>query len=524
MIGKPKTIVIKEIYDMMKQGKLIIPPYQRNFVWNTKQQALLIDSILKGHYIGQMLLAKSEKSDYYNIIDGQQRIKTIYFFIENGFKVNKDDEALGEIAKQDFLNRPLQFYIIDEFTDEKQIVEIFELINTTGEPLTNQELRRVKATGKFSKIVSELSIEIFPDKENLMVGKNTEELFATSFWNRLGILTKQQILKMEDEALIARIIISVLFNKWLTFDDDLLDKAYDINSFYGSEINDKLTNEFLEEIRTIFMLLLTTTFNVEHFSKEGFYIIFLALYNIVITEQKSIKTSDLLVNVFININSLVPNNQAYNFQYEPLCKYAKHLILQHCFDNEDLQKIGLLKNILNNSKVETAKYEFKQGFLRLSDDRKKDKALNNQIIETICGMANARFMEPAYLLIGIADKESDANRINLLDQITPVKLGEHYIVGIEREAKIQGISIDKYCAQIKEIIDNSALSQALKLSVLANVDVVTYQGFSVIVIIIPPQKELSFIGDKVFVRKCSSTTEVTNSREVIALANKFSRF
>ena len=87
MIGKPKTIIIKDIYDMMKQGKLITPPYQRNFVWNTKQQALLSDSILKGHYIGQMLLAKSEKSDYYNIIDGQQRIKTIYFFIENGFKL-----------------------------------------------------------------------------------------------------------------------------------------------------------------------------------------------------------------------------------------------------------------------------------------------------------------------------------------------------------------------------------------------------------------------------------------------------
>ena len=52
MVGEQKTIIIKDIYDMMKQSQLKVPSYQRNYVWNIEQQTLLIDSILKGHYIG----------------------------------------------------------------------------------------------------------------------------------------------------------------------------------------------------------------------------------------------------------------------------------------------------------------------------------------------------------------------------------------------------------------------------------------------------------------------------------------
>lgn len=506
---------------MMKHGQLRVPSYQRNYVWTTDQQALLIDSILKGHYIGQMLIAKSDETDCYDIIDGQQRIKTIYFFIENGFRVKKEDTALDVETQQLFLNQPLQFYIIDKVLDAEQTVEIFRLINTSGEPLTEQELRHAEIKSIFYAMVDDLATGIFPERKNLTNSEDSEELFFDSFWNRLGILTKQQLLKMYDEELIARIILSVMFNKRLCPNDNLLNDAYGKNGSESLEyINNKLSNEFIKDIESVFNFLKTTTFKVEHSSKEGFYVVFMALYDVIITEQNDILSPALLIDVFNNINSVTRDNQ--QCQYDSLDKYAKYLILQNCFDGEDSPKNGILKNILTDSKVETAKYEFKQGFLRLSDDRKRDKELNNQIVETICGMANAKFMEPAYLLIGIADKESDANRIKLLDNVSPLKVGDHYIVGIEREAKVMKISVDEYCAQIKDIIDKSNLSEALKLSVLANVDVITYRDLSVVVIMIPPQKELSFIGDSIFIRKCSSTSEVKNPREIIALSNNFS--
>ena len=520
MIGTQKTIIVNDVYNMMKQGRLKVPSYQRNYVWSTKQQALLIDSILNGRYIGQMLLAKSEGPDYYEIIDGQQRIKTIYFFIKNGFKVKKDDQALDEKTKQEFLNHPLHFYIIDEVLATEQIVDIFKLINTSGEPLAEQELRHAEKKNIFSDAVSSLAEGIFPNRNSFSNSQDLEECFVDSLWNRLGVLTKQQLLKMQDEELIARIILSVMFDRRLHPSDDLLNDAYGKT---GSDsfklIETKFSNKIIKDIEYVFCLLEATTFKVECPSKEGFYIIFMALYDVIIVEQKNIPSPDLLIDVFININSITSDNE--RCQYASLDKYAKYLILQYCFDSEDSEKIGLLKRILTDSTVETARYEFKQGFLRLSDDRKRDKEIKNQIVETICGMANAKFMEPAYLLIGIADKESDAKRINQLDSIAPIKIGDHYIVGIDREAEVMKISIDKYFAQIKDIIDNSNLSDALKLSVLANVDVITYHGFSVVVIMIPPQREVSFVGDSVFIRKCSSTIEVRNSREIIALNNRF---
>ena len=58
----------------------------------------------------------------------------------------------------------------------------------------------------------------------------------------------------------------------------------------------------------------------------------------------------------------------------------------------------------------------------------------------------------------------------------------------------------------------------ITLSVMAIILTVT---FSVVVIMIPPQREVSFVGDSVFIRKCSSTIEVRNSREIIALNNRF---
>ena len=67
--------------------------------------------------------------------------------------------------------------------------------------------------------------------------------------------------------------------------------------------------------------------------------------------------------------------------------------------------------------METARYEFKQGFLRLDGQRSYDKALQDQILKTLCGMANMGPLSAGYLYIGVADTERDAKRAALLDGI-----------------------------------------------------------------------------------------------------------
>lgn len=69
-------------------------------------------------------------------------------------------------------------------------------------------------------------MEIFPDRRNMTNSESSEQAFVCSIWNRFGILTKQQLLKMQDEELIARIILSAMFDKSLQPNDALLNEAY----------------------------------------------------------------------------------------------------------------------------------------------------------------------------------------------------------------------------------------------------------------------------------------------------------
>jgi predicted HTH transcriptional regulator len=80
----------------------------------------------------------------------------------------------------------------------------------------------------------------------------------------------------------------------------------------------------------------------------------------------------------------------------------------------------------------------------LSPARKLNKDLLQRIIETICGIANSDPDADGYIFLGVADKKNDADRINLLDKITPIEINRRYVVGIDREAKIQNKSLENY--------------------------------------------------------------------------------
>ena len=66
-------------------GKLDIrPPYQREFVYNEKQRAKVIETVSKGYPLNTMYWAK-RKDGTYEIIDGQQRTLSICQFVNNEF-------------------------------------------------------------------------------------------------------------------------------------------------------------------------------------------------------------------------------------------------------------------------------------------------------------------------------------------------------------------------------------------------------------------------------------------------------
>ncbi|KAF5029936.1 hypothetical protein DSECCO2_643390 [anaerobic digester metagenome] len=66
----------------------IIPDYQREYVWTDKQVRQLLDDIndeMDGssneYFIGTILVSPTKYKNYYEVIDGQQRLTTLYLLL-----------------------------------------------------------------------------------------------------------------------------------------------------------------------------------------------------------------------------------------------------------------------------------------------------------------------------------------------------------------------------------------------------------------------------------------------------------
>lgn len=73
------------------------PDYQRPAVWVKKQKQLLIDSILREYDIPKMYWREVNRGDgiKYDVIDGQQRLRTVWSFKEGEFALAKDADPIN---------------------------------------------------------------------------------------------------------------------------------------------------------------------------------------------------------------------------------------------------------------------------------------------------------------------------------------------------------------------------------------------------------------------------------------------
>ena len=74
-----KQLTIGNLIDLWKMGELIIPSFQRKYVWSINQASKFIDSLLRGLPIPTLMFYQDSDARQV-VIDGQQRLKTILFF------------------------------------------------------------------------------------------------------------------------------------------------------------------------------------------------------------------------------------------------------------------------------------------------------------------------------------------------------------------------------------------------------------------------------------------------------------
>ena len=575
----PRGMSVQEAYRNYSEGKFLVNrKYQRKLVWTVNEKEYLIDSILNSLPIPLILLAQTETGQL-EIIDGLQRLNAIFSFIENRysigglfFDVNQSSRAklsaesgvfsmvtdnsimLDEKSCANFLDYQLAVTVYPS-SDENEVTDIFSRINSGGKQLSPQEKRQAGMLDIFSDTIRKISSEIRGDSsEDLLnlsempeisIDSNREKigygLIAEEiFWCKHGIIWKKQLRDSEDEEIILDIIASIVKDEPLAKSRELFNKIYTSDSKEHQELSadlskygvDRLTHEIkvtFSILETVFESQDVTIINIVNPKssnpvKESFYAIFMSFFYLIVNEEKSPAENDKIVEALKGLQKQMISTANYSVTADREKNINKTIgLIQKYFVKKDPPVLrhgsGLaldFENSIRRSKIESNRYECKQGFFDLSDKRLLNKNLYSEIIETICGIANIGPDADGFLFVGVADKDSDAERIRILDGITFKTINGRHVVGIDRELGLLKGSHDDYINKLLGEIGKSELSEPLKSQVLSQFDVIDYKGLTVIRLRIPKQKELSFIGKESFTRENSKTIKLEGPKLIAA--------
>ncbi|PVA30936.1 Uncharacterized conserved protein [Mycobacteroides abscessus subsp. abscessus] len=92
----PNDFNVLTIYTFVKSGSVVIPGFQRNYVWDKKRASRLIESLIIGLPVPQVFLYEEDRNRFL-VIDGQQRLMTVYYFMAGRFPRRDKRSELREI-------------------------------------------------------------------------------------------------------------------------------------------------------------------------------------------------------------------------------------------------------------------------------------------------------------------------------------------------------------------------------------------------------------------------------------------
>ncbi|NUM50658.1 MAG: DUF262 domain-containing protein [Flavobacteriales bacterium] len=560
--------------------------YQRKLVWTVEEKQFLIDSILKGLPIPLILLAQISDKKFEIVDGLQRLnalfsfIENGFSFSDKYFDVNQFARAkqIAEIGEFEFVTEAnllldskscanlldyqlaVTTYVAQE---ESTVTEIFGRINSSGKQLSYQERRQAGSTDDFSTIVREISSEIRGDssgdivllkdmptisidskKEKIGYGLSADEIF----WCKQGVIWKTHLRDSEDEEIIADIVASIIFNTPIPKSREYLDEIYradeelhknavlQLNKFgkerlkHEIKVTFSVIRDILEKSKPAQPLNKIVNPGNSNAIKASFYSIFMAFYHLVVKEEKSPDNYDKIISAIAGLQKEMISSAHYAKTDDRIKNIDKTTgLIQRYFIKKEpaLLKHGAglaidFENSIRRSKSETNRYECKQGFVDLSDNRQIDNNLQNVIIETICGIANLGPNSEGYIFVGVADKKADKDRVEQLDGITALNINARYVVGVDREFKFFGGKEDNYVNFLLGSIQKSKLSEPLKTQMLSQLDVIDYNGLTVIRLKIPSQKALSFVDKDCFYRENSQTIKIEGQR-LIALYELFKK-
>tara|TARA_B110000008_G_scaffold247427_1_gene258865 strand:- start:52 stop:1161 length:1110 start_codon:yes stop_codon:yes gene_type:complete len=219
----PSDPSLELLTKQFEREDVIIPFYQRNFVWNIQQASKLIESFLMGLPVPQIFLYENANMQL-EVIDGQQRLMSVKYFFEGYFgeadskgrrtqfklkglaeRSEYNGKSFSELETKDqrkLRNSTLRAINIKQLNPKNagdSVFHIFERLNTGGTQLKPQEIRNAVYRGDIIPKLKELN-----DMEN---------------WRKILGLTKPDK-NQKDVELVLRVFS--LFGEWENYEKPML--------------------------------------------------------------------------------------------------------------------------------------------------------------------------------------------------------------------------------------------------------------------------------------------------------------
>ncbi len=275
---------INDFREWNSAGALVLAPkFQRRSVWTDKARSYLIDTVLRNLPTPKIFMRQyldDAGRTIREMVDGQQRIRTILAYVQNGFPVmrvhggdefgGKYYEDLPKKNKDEFLNYNISVDVLVGATDE-EVLDIFARLNTYGVRLNNQELINAKYFGHFKQTVYSLGFEFY------------------RFWVESDIFSEMDVARMLEAQLSGELIIAMLAgiqsrkvveNYYRQYDDEFDEKPVVVDKFKSCmDLIGQITENRLQ----------TSNFSSAHLFYSLYCMIYDLLYSLPGTSTEQVK-------------------------------------------------------------------------------------------------------------------------------------------------------------------------------------------------------------------------------------------
>ncbi len=287
-----------KLYHQYKSGNIdLSPPYQRNFIWSLSDRQTLIKSVNKHIPIPTFFLLQTLDGKY-QMVDGQQRSRTIISFIDKGFP-NEEGHYYDAKRFPEFLKFKIPIAIITD-SEAMPIEKFYALVNKTGVHLNKPEVRKADFYNtRFLDLVNSIA--------------------SSTQFTKLKIFTESTLKRMNDIEFISELVVLVK--------DGHVDKKGQLDDYYETDI----LSEEMNTIQSIFMdvldklLLLNKIYTLQktrYKQRNDFYTLFDFILN---NDDLSDDTLTYFYRILVLIGGDIKPTQE---ECEPLQEYARNCVTQ----------------------------------------------------------------------------------------------------------------------------------------------------------------------------------------------------